>query len=232
MIQKNEKILVVEDDEQIRGFIGYALANESFDWIAVGNGLEALERQRIDAPDIMILDLGLPDIDGMEVIRQIREQSQMPIIVVSARDREDEKIRALDLGADDYITKPFSASELMARIRVARRHLQLQRTEEEVPHMQVRDLSLDAAKRLAFLKGEELHLTPMEYKLLSFLFTNIGKVVTTGAIIDAVWGAGYGSDTQALRTLMAGLRRKIEKNPGKPEYIVTEIGVGYRLKDE
>jgi two-component system KDP operon response regulator KdpE len=191
-----------------------------------------MEKQVTESPDIMVLDLGLPDIDGMEVIRRTRETSQMPIIVVSARDREDEKIRALDPGADDYLTKPFSASELMARIRVARRHLLLQHTEEELPHMKVRDLSLDADRHLAFLKGEELHLTPMEYKLLCYLFANIGKVVTTGAIIDEVWGAGYGSDTQALRTLMAGLRRKIEKNPGKPEYIVTEIGVGYRLKDE
>ena len=232
MTQRVEKILVVEDDEQIRGFICYALSTEQLTYLTAETGPQALEKQRTESPDIMILDLGLPDLDGMEVIRQVRERSQLPIIVVSARDREADKVAALDLGADDYLTKPFSASELMARIRVARRHLNLQPAAEESSLLTVRGLSLDTAKRLVYLNGEELHMTPMEYQLLSYLFHNIGKVLTTGAIIEELWGAGYGRDTQALRALMAGLRRKIEKNPGKPEYIVTEIGVGYRLKDE
>ena len=232
MAQNTDKILVVEDEEQIRSFIGYALSNESLAYLTAKNGRDALELQRTENPSIIILDLGLPDIDGMEIIRRVREHSQIPIIVVSARDRETDKVAALDLGADDYLTKPFSTSELLARIRVACRHLHAQTIAETTEIYSVRGLSLDTAKRLVYLDGKELHMTPMEYKLLYFLFRNIGKVLTTGAIIEELWGAGYGQDTQALRALMAGLRRKIEKNPGKPEYIVTEIGVGYRLLHE
>ena len=180
----------------------------------------------------MILDLGLPDMDGKEVIRTVRLESQMPIIVVSARDRESEKIAALDAGADDYLTKPFSATELMARIRVAERHLKNQIRQEDSGASEVRELRIDLNKRLVYLAEKELHVTPMEYQLLEYFFQNIGKVLTTKSIIEVLWGKGYGSDTQALRSLMAGLRRKIEKNPAKPEYIITEIGVGYRLLDQ
>ena len=151
--------------------------------------------------------------------------------MISARGDDKDKIGALDEGADDYLTKPFSTTELLARVRVAARHLDQHLTEHSEPTLIVRDLRIDPDKRLTYLSGEEIHLTPMEYQLLHYMMQNVGKVMTSGAIISELWGAGYGNDTQALRTLMAGLRRKIEKNPGKPEYIVTEIGVGYRLKE-
>jgi two-component system KDP operon response regulator KdpE len=179
----------------------------------------------------MLLDLGLPDLDGMEVLRKVREWSELPIIVVSARDQDREKVAALDLGADDYLTKPFSAIELLARIRVALRHLS-QRGGGVAGALKVGGLKIDPDKRLVYVDGCEIHVTPLEYKLLSLLFENAGKVLTTKHILTEVWGAAYGSDTQALRALMAGLRRKIEQNPAKPRYILTELGVGYRLADE
>ena len=180
----------------------------------------------------MLLDLGLPDLDGTEVIRRLRTWSEMPVIVVSARDQDKEKVAVLDLGADDYLTKPFSASELLARIRVALRHMYKQSGAKANPVYQTGELRLDAEKRKVYLGEDEIHVTPMEYALLLLLFKNQGKVLTTSVILREIWGAGYGQDTQALRTLTAGLRRKIEKNPAKPRYILTEIGVGYRLAEE
>ena len=182
--------------------------------------------------DLMLLDLGLPDLDGTEVIRRLRTWSEMPVIVVSARDQDREKVAVLDLGADDYLTKPFSASELLARIRVALRHMYRQSGAKANPVYQTGELRLDAEKRKVYLGDAEIHVTPMEYALLLLLFKNQGKVLTTSVILREIWGAGYGQDTQALRTLTAGLRRKIEKNPAKPRYILTEIGVGYRLAEE
>ena len=182
--------------------------------------------------DLMLLDLGLPDLDGTEVIRRLRTWSEMPVIVVSARDQDKEKVAVLDLGADDYLTKPFSASELLARIRVALRHMYKQSGAKANPVYQAGELRLDAEKRKVYLGESEIHVTPMEYALLLLLFKNQGKVLTTSVILREIWGAGYGQDTQALRTLTAGLRRKIEKNPAKPRYILTEIGVGYRLAEE
>ena len=182
--------------------------------------------------DLMLLDLGLPDLDGTEVIRRLRTWSEMPVIVVSARDQDKEKVAVLDLGADDYLTKPFSASELLARIRVALRHMYKQSGAKANPVYQTGELRLDAEKRKVYLGEDEIHVTPMEYALLLLLFKNQGKVLTTSVILREIWGAGYGQDTQALRTLTAGLRRKIEKNPAKPRYILTEIGVGYRLAEE
>ena len=182
--------------------------------------------------DLMLLDLGLPDLDGTEVIRRLRTWSEMPVIVVSARDQDKEKVAVLDLGADDYLTKPFSASELLARIRVALRHMYKQSGAKANPVYQAGELRLDAEKRKVYLGESEIHVTPMEYALLLLLFKNQGKVLTTSVILREIWGAGYGQDTQALRTLTAGLRRKIEKNPARPRYILTEIGVGYRLAEE
>ena len=182
--------------------------------------------------DLMLLDLGLPDLDGTEVIRRLRTWSEMPVIVVSARDQDKEKVAVLDLGADDYLTKPFSASELLARIRVALRHMYKQSGAKANPVYQTGELRLDAEKRKVYLGEDEIHVTPMEYSLLLLLFKNQGKVLTTSVILREIWGAGYGQDTQALRTLTAGLRRKIEKNPARPRYILTEIGVGYRLAEE
>ena len=182
--------------------------------------------------DLMLLDLGLPDLDGTEVIRRLRTWSEMPVIVVSARDQDKEKVAVPDLGADDYLTKPFSASELLARIRVALRHMYKQSGAKANPVYQAGELRLDAEKRKVYLGEDEIHVTPMEYSLLLLLFKNQGKVLTTSVILREIWGAGYGQDTQALRTLTAGLRRKIEKNPARPSYILTEIGVGYRLAEE
>ena len=232
MNQYSETILIVEDNTQIRNFISYILDQEGFQYTATGTAQGALTELVSSHIDLMLLDLGLPDHDGMEVIAKVREWSEVPIIVVSARDQDREKAAALDAGADDYLTKPFSATELMARIRVAIRHLQKVTRTQPQPVLSVGDLVLDLSRHQVFLEGEPLHLTPMEYSLLSLLFKNMGKVLTTAYILKEVYGAGYGTDTQALRTLMASLRRKIEKIPAKPRYILTEIGVGYRLADE
>lgn len=233
MIPNQAYILIVEDDKQIRNFISYSLDTEGLRHETVGTGQGALSLLVSEPVDLMLLDLGLPDFDGMEVIRKVREWSEMPIIVVSARDQDKEKATALDLGADDYLTKPFSATELLARIRVALRHLYRENAAGRMQSVhQVGELQIDMEKRLLYVDGTETHVTPMEYSLLTLFFKNIGKVLTTNQIIKEVWGTGYGSDTQALRALMAGLRRKIEKNPAKPRYILTEIGIGYRLVDE
>lgn len=232
MSEYQELILVVEDDKQIQSFMGYALQTVGLPYLAAQTGREAFNYLISEPIALMILDLGLPDLDGMEVIRKVREWSQMPIIVVSARDQDKEKVNALDMGADDYITKPFSSTELLARIRVALRHLRQQSTANQQAVRGVGDLKIDFEKHLIFLKAEEIHLSPLEYNLLSLLFRNIGKVLTTQYILKELYGRYYGTDTQALRALMAGLRRKIEENPSKPRYIMTEVKVGYRLVDE
>lgn len=232
MENRIENILVVEDDTQIRNFICYALKQEGLPFVTATTAQDALSQLVFGHINLMLLDLGLPDFDGMEVIRKTREWSAIPIIVVSARDQDKEKVIALDSGADDYLTKPFSASELMARIRVAIRHLStLDRSKTQTVYS-VGELTIDLDKRLVYLNDSELHVTPLEYNILSLLFRNMGKVLTTKHIIKEIYGVGYGEDTQALRALMAGLRRKIEHNPAKPRYILTEIGVGYRLVEK
>ena len=228
----HEHILVVEDDAQIRNFICFTLEAEAYVCRTAATAEEAMRLLAAESIDLMLLDLGLPDLDGTEVIRRLRTWSEMPVIVVSARDQDKEKVAVLDLGADDYLTKPFSASELLARIRVALRHMYKQSGAKANPVYQADELRLDAEKRKVYLGEAEIHVTPMEYSLLLLLFKNQGKVLTTSVILREIWGAGYGQDTQALRTLTAGLRRKIEKNPAKPRYILTEIGVGYRLAEE
>lgn len=232
MTEKKETILVVEDDSQIRNFITYTLAQEGFNFQTANNGQQAMSILVSSKIDLMLLDLGLPDIDGMEIIEKLRSWSEMPIIVVSARDQDKEKATALDTGADDYLTKPFSATELMARIRVAIRHLNKTLKPQIQPEIKVGELSIDFEKRQVSLNNSPIHVTPLEYNLLSLFFKNIGKVLTTQFIIKEIYGVGYSTDTQALRALMAGLRRKIETIPAKPRYIQTEIGVGYRLVDE
>lgn len=226
-----EKVIVVEDDIQIRNFVTYALEREGFRVIQASGGQEALQCMIAENVDLMLLDLGLPDMDGMDVLRKLREWSEIPVIIVSARDQDREKAAALDEGADDYLTKPFSATELMARIRVALRHYYKMNHEVRESVLVCGGLKMDMAGHLAYLEDQEIHLSPLEYNLLALFLRNAGKVLTYGYIIKELWGSGYGSDTQALRSLMAGLRRKIEKNPGKPQYIFTEIGVGYRMKE-
>jgi two-component system KDP operon response regulator KdpE len=230
--KRSELILVVEDDAKINNFICYTLKQDGFNVLSVDTAQGALSLIVSQPVDLMLLDLGLPDFDGMDVIRKVREWSELPIIVVSARDQDREKAAALDTGADDFLTKPFSATELMARIRVAIRHLYKESAGKRQSIAEVGQLRIDLDKRLVYLDEAEVHLTPMEYSLLAMLFRYIGKVLTTGALIRELYGPGYGMDTQALRTLMAGLRRKIEANPAKSRYILTEIGVGYRLVDE
>lgn len=228
----NEKLLIIEDDPQIQKFICYILKEQGFDVLSATNGQNGLSILLCNQIDLILLDLGLPDIDGMQIIKKVRQWSDVPIIVVSARDQDKEKAAALDLGADDYLTKPFSATELMARIRVALRHLHRQNTQALTTLFHVGELDLDLQRHQVILCGQPIHLTPMEFKLLTLLFKNMGKVLTTGYILKEIWGIGYGNDTQALRALMASLRRKIEQNPSKPRYIQTEVGVGYRLTDE
>lgn len=232
MDKYKEQILIVEDDKQIQKFIEYALQTDQFSYVAVETGQSALDILVSKPIDLIILDLGLPDLDGIEIIQKVREWSQIPIIVVSARDQDKEKVNALDIGADDYLTKPFSANELLARIRVAIRHLNRQKSVSTSSSPQVGKLKIDFDKHLTYLNECEIHLTPLEYNLLSLLFKNIGKVLTTQYILKELYGIYYGNDTQALRALMSGLRRKIEENPSKPRYIMTEIGIGYRLVDE
>ena len=232
MNSNNRLILVVEDNTQIRNFISYVLKQEGFPCITSGTAQGALSSLVTEPVELILLDLGLPDFDGMQVIAKVREWSEVPIIVVSARDQDREKAAALDAGADDYLTKPFSATELLARIRVALRHASRVTKTSQHPVLTVGELAIDLEKRQVTKGGAPLHLTPLEYSLLSLLFKNMGKVLTTQYILKEVYGVGYGTDTQALRALMAGLRRKIEAVPAKPRYIFTEIGVGYRMADE
>ncbi|MDD8049217.1 MAG: response regulator transcription factor [Thomasclavelia sp.] len=226
-----ENILVVEDDVQIRNFITYTLKQENYQVYEADSGQAAIDCQVEENIDLMLLDLGLPDIDGMVVLHKIREYSQMPIIIVSARDQDNEKVIALDDGADDYLTKPFSATELLARIRVALRHYYSDNQKMDISVIQNGKIKADTNKHIITLKEKEVHFSPLEYQLLVLFLKNVGKVLTYNVIIHELWGSGYGNDTQALRALMAGLRRKIEDNPAKPEYINTEIGVGYRMNE-
>ena len=223
---------MVEDDPQIRNFIVYVLKNEGFRCVPARCAREAMDVLLSGNMDLMLLDMGLPDADGMEIIEKVRQWSQMPIIVVSARDQDREKAKALDAGADDYLTKPFSATELTARIRVALRHQARMAGTAGEERFQVGELRIDYPRRRVALKGEEIHLTPMEYAMLVLLSKNAGKVLTTQQLLKEVWGVKYQRDTQALRALMAALRRKLEDNPARPRYILTEVGVGYRLADE
>lgn len=232
MSNYHETILIVEDDPQIRKFIKYALEKEGYQTHTASNGQNSLNVIVSEKIDLVILDLGLPDFDGMEVLKKVREWSDIPIIIVSARDQDKEKVLALDTGADDYITKPFSSTELLARIRVAIRHLYKKGIKTVQTNFTVGDLCINFESHRVSISGEEIHLTPNEYNLLNLLSKNAGKVITTGTILKEIWGANYGSDTQALRALMAGLRRKLEKIPAKPRYIITEVGIGYRLVDE
>ena len=221
-------ILVVEDDRQIRKLVSTTLSANGYNIECAIDGEQAIMAVSTNKFDIVLLDLGLPDIDGVTVIKKIREWSNIPIIVVSARGEDSDKISALDNGADDYLTKPFSIEELMARIRVAQRRLS-NISEESEAIFKNGDLVVDYPAGTAYLKGEELSLTPIEYKLLSLLAQNAGKVLTHTYIIDKIWGNSVDSDVASLRVFMASLRKKIEKDTAHPEYIQTHIGTGYRM---
>ena len=223
-------ILVVEDDKAIRNFISATLDIHSYNCFTAENGEQAMILATSHKPDIIILDLGLPDIDGVDIIKKIRAWSNCPIIVVSARSEDKDKIEALDSGADDYLTKPFSVDELLARIRVAIRKMNYDNTKKEESTEFINgDLKIDYVSGWVFVGKEETHLTPIEYKLLCLLAKNVGKVLTHTYILKEIWGVAYESEVPSLRVFMATLRKKIEKNCEKNTYIQTHIGVGYRL---
>lgn len=229
-MSNKQKILVVEDEHSIINFVTTVLTANGYDVINARTGSIAQSMVSSHCPDLVLLDLGLPDMDGMEVIRFIRSWTKLPIIVVSARTQERDKVEALDLGADDYITKPFGTPELLARIRTAIRHINTSvnnLTGETV--FKVGELSIDYERRKITVRGEDVHLTQNEYKIVSLLSRHSGKVLTHDYIIKEIWGPGLKGDNQVLRVNMANIRRKIEVNPAVPEYILTEIGVGYRM---
>jgi two-component system KDP operon response regulator KdpE len=224
------QILVIEDDAPVRNLITTTLKANGYQYITAGNGESAVMDAASHNPDIILLDLGLPDIDGVEVIRRIRGWSNVPIIVISARSEDTDKIDALDAGADDYLTKPFSVEELLARLRVTQRRIALiQNAGQEQAVYTNGDLKIDYASGCAYLGGEEIHLTPIEYKLLCLLAQNTGKVLTHTFILQKVWGSSWESNVGSLRVFMATLRKKLEKTPDAPQYIQTHIGIGYRM---
>ena len=223
-------ILVVEDDAPIRNLITTTLRAHDYRFLTAANGEGAVMEAASHNPDIILLDLGLPDIDGVEVIRRIRTWSNVPIIVISARSEDTDKIDALDAGADDYLTKPFSVEELLARLRVTQRRLALMQTGGTPQAVFVNGgLVIDYAAGCVTLNGEELHLTPLEYKLLCLLARNTGKVLTHKFITQSVWGTNWENDVASLRVFMATLRKKLESAPDSPQYIQTHIGIGYRM---
>jgi two-component system, OmpR family, KDP operon response regulator KdpE len=223
------RVLVVDDEPAIHRFLTPALVANDYDVLRAETGIEALRRIASDAPDVVVLDLGLPDLDGKDVIGRVREWSQVPIVVLSARDREAEKIAALDRGADDFVNKPFGVGELMARLRAALRH-HMQRT-GETPVTQIGSLEIDVPRRRITRDGVEVKLTPKELELLAFLARHAGKVVTHKQVLNAVWGPAHATDTQYLRVYVGQLRQKIEPDPTEPEVILTEPGIGYRLAE-
>lgn len=221
-------VLVIEDDAAVRNLISTTLKAHEYKYLLAANGEAAIMEASTRKPDIILLDLGLPDMDGVEVIARIRAWSNLPIIVISARSEEADKISALDAGADDYLTKPFSVEELLARLRATQRRLAYM-NESGSSVFQNGKLSIDYAAGCAYLGEEELHLTPIEYKLLCLLAQNVGKVLTHTYITQKIWGTSFESDLASLRVFMATLRKKLEYEPDAPQYIQTHIGVGYRM---
>jgi two-component system KDP operon response regulator KdpE len=224
-----ERVLVVDDEEAIRRFLRVALTSQAYTVIEAASGQEALSAATAEKPDIIILDLGLPDIDGVEVTRLLRQWTQIPIIILSVRGSESDKIAALDSGADDYLTKPFGVGELLARLRAA-----LRRTAQAAnePVFTSGSLKVDMAARLVTVSGREVQLTPTEYGLLRVLVTHAGKVLTHRHLLREVWGAEYGEEFHMLHVNISNLRRKIEPDPARPKFIITEPGVGYRLRTD
>ncbi len=223
-------VLVVEDDNSIRNLIGTTLKSHNYKYLMAPDGKTAILEASTHNPDVMFLDLGLPDMDGVEIIRKVRSWSNMPIIVISARADDDDKLAALDAGADDYLTKPFSIVELLARLRVVERHLSLQPQSAVSESVFVNGpLKVDYAAGCVTLNGDELHLTPIEFKLLTLLSKNVGRVLTHNYITQQIWGSNMDNDIASLRVFMATLRKKLENKKGSPQFIQTHIGVGYRM---
>ena len=233
MVQKLS-VLVIEDEKSICDFIAKTLNASDYKAVTAGSGKEGLAILTSALPDLVLLDLGLPDMDGIDIIKQTREWSSLPIIVISARVQEREKVAALDAGADDYITKPFGTDELLARIRTAIRHSNKivdDKVNSTRPYS-ARGLVVDFGKRLVTVERKEIRLTRVEYKIVSMLAQNSGKVITYSSLIEQVWGPYADDNNRILRVNMANIRRKIEKNPGEPEYIFTELGIGYRMIED
>ena len=226
----NHHILVIEDEQPIRRFLRASLSNEGYRVSEAVSGEEGLRMASSQPPDLVILDLGLPDLDGQDVLKRLREWYTAPIIVLSARDQESQKIKALDSGADDYVTKPFGIGELLARMRTAMRHAH--RVGPEATVLSIGDIRVDLAARLVYRKDEEVHLTPLEYKLLVTMLKHTGKVLTHRFLLREVWGPQDSQENHYLRVFVASLRRKLEDDPARPRYILTEQGVGYRLVAE
>lgn len=225
-------ILIIEDEPAIRRFLRAALPQHGYRLLEAETGESGIAAITMQRPDVVLLDLGLPDLDGLDIVQRVREWSHVPIIVLSARERENDKIAALDAGADDYLTKPFGMGELLARLRVALRHAAHHPNESNEPVFQTGELKVDLARRQVWRGTEEVHLTPNEYKLLALLVQNAGKVLTHRQLLHDVWGAAYTTENHYLRVYMGQLRHKIERDPTQPRYLLTETGVGYRLVDE
>lgn len=225
-------ILLIEDGSEIRKFLRTTLPAHGFRLYEASTAREGLIEAQARNPDLILLDLGLPDLEGSEVIRQVREWTSTPIIVLSARDQEQVKVAALDLGADDYVTKPFGINELLARIRAALRHASRSATDAGEQVFTLGDLKVDLGRRQVFVSGKEIHLTPIEYKLLTTLIRYAGKVLTHRQLLKEVWGPLHVEEGHYLRVYMRQLRNKLEKNPAHPRYLLTELGVGYRLRTE
>ncbi|MBQ1466755.1 MAG: response regulator transcription factor [Eubacteriaceae bacterium] len=225
----NPTILIVEDDSSVRNLIATTLRSHDYSYITVQNGNDALAAASAGECGIMLLDLGLPDMDGLEVIERIRRWSKMPIIVISARNADSAKVTALDSGADDFLTKPFSVEELLARIRVTQRRIEDSGEQLNSSIYENGELKIDYAAGCAYIAGEELHLTPTEYRILCLLAKNAGRVLTHTYLTQQIWGSSWDNDIASLRVHLATLRKKIEKDTGSPQYIQTHVGVGYRM---
>lgn len=226
MADRQQRILVVDDEPQIRRLLKVALSAHGYEVEDAASGQAALDRTALGHPDLVILDLGLPDFDGVTVVRRLREWSQVPVIILSVREQEADKVAALDAGADDYVTKPFGMGELLARLRVSLRRAE---PKGEAPILTLGGLVIDRARRLVSVDGREVKLTPTEYEVLKVLANDAGRVLTNRQLLRAVWGPGYDQETHYLRVYVGQLRRKVERDPSRPEHLLTEPGVGYRL---